>query len=67
MEEVTDGRSIKKAQCIVLIMWYYIVVYEHLERSTLILCMLYEDWCCILYAFNMNVNALVCNGYFSTV
>lgn len=48
-------------------MLYYVVAYEHLEHPTLILSMLYEDLCCIHYAFNINVNELECNGYFSTV
>lgn len=46
-------------------MLYYVVVSEQLEHSTLTLCILYED--CIEYVFNINVNALKCNGYFSAV
>lgn len=60
-------RSIRKTQYVVFILLYYVVAYEHLEHPTLILFMLYEGMCCIHYAFDINVNELECNGYFSTV
>lgn len=41
-------------------MLYNVLVHAHLELSSLLLHILYED--CTEYVFNINVNILKCNG-----